>query len=274
MPSKLPKIKGVSVTMLTKVAQKLKHYTGKAIADYNMIQKGDRVLVCLSGGKDSFAMAKLLQLLQRRTKNKFILHVVMVDKGFLGEHGAAIRFWLEENGFEFTILKTNIFDVVKAKERKKDSYCILCSRLRRGHIYTFAKKHGYNKIALGHHRDDLITSLLMSIFYSGIISSMPPKLITNDKKLIVIRPLSYCQESDIIKYAAEQNFPLTSKGLCGAENQTRAKTQALIKELAKNNPKIPSNILNALNNVRPSQLMDKKLWDFKGLEKLLLPLGK
>lgn len=256
--------------MAAKVERKLLHYTGKGVSDYNMIQKGDRVLVCLSGGKDSFAMAKILQLLQSRTKNKFIIHVLVVDKGMPGWNEEAIRFWLEENKFEFTILKTNIFNIVKTKERAKDSYCVLCSRLRRGHIYTFARKYGYNKIALGHHRDDLITSLLMSIFYNGIISSMPPKLIAKDKKLIVIRPLVYCQEGDITKYAVEQKFPLTLKGICGAkENQTRKKTKALIEELAKMNPKIPSNMLRALSNVHPSQLMDRKLWDFKNLEKLL-----
>jgi tRNA 2-thiocytidine biosynthesis protein TtcA len=261
--------------MTSKIEQKLKHYTGKAIADYNMIQKGDRVLVCLSGGKDSFTLLKILRRLQLRTKNKFILHILTIDKGLPGWNEEAIRGWLTENKFEFTILKTNIFNIVKTKERPKDSYCILCSRLRRGYIYTFAKKHGYNKIALGHHRDDLITSLLMSIFYNGIISSMPPKLITNDKKLIVIRPLAYCQETDIAQYAKEQNFPLTAKGICGAkENQTRKKTEQLIANLAKINPKIPANMLYALNNIRPSQLMDQKLYDFKNLEKLLQPLGK
>jgi tRNA 2-thiocytidine biosynthesis protein TtcA len=259
--------------MTSKIEQKLKHYTGKAIADYNMIQKGDRVLVCLSGGKDSFTMLKILHRLQLRTKNKFILHVLTIDKGLPGWNEEAIRGWLTENKFEFTILKTNIFNIVKTKERPKDSYCILCSRLRRGHIYTFAKKYGYNKIALGHHRDDLITSLLMSIFYNGIISSMPPKLITNDKKLIVIRPLAYCQETDIAEYAKEQNFPLTPKGICGTkENQTRKKTKQLIINLAKTNPKIPANMLYALNNIRPTQLMDQQLYDFKNLEKLITPI--
>lgn len=255
---------------MSKTEQKLLHYTGKAISIYNMIQKNDQVLVCLSGGKDSFTLARILRLLQIRTKNKFDLHVLAVDKGLPGWNKDAIAAWLTENKFEFTILKTNIFDVVKTKERAKDSYCVLCSRLRRGYIYTFAKKHGYNKIALGHHRDDLITSLLMSIFYNGSISSMPPKLITNDKKLIVIRPLAYCQEKDIAKYALEQKFPITAKGICGAkENHTRQEVQQLINTLATTNPKIPANILHALGNVCVSQLMDPKLWDFKKLEKLL-----
>jgi tRNA 2-thiocytidine biosynthesis protein TtcA len=254
----------------TKTERKLLHYTGKAISIYNMIQKNDRVLVCLSGGKDSFTLAKILHLLKLRAKNKFALHLLAVDQGFVGWNKEPIEEWIKENKLEFTILKTNIFNILKAKENPKDSYCILCSRLRRGHIYTFAKKHGYNKIALGHHRDDLIASLLMSIFYNGMIGSMPPKLLTNDKKLIVIRPLAYCQEIDIAQYALEQKFPITPKGMCGVkENQTRKQTQQLIKNLAETNNKIPANILHALSNVRISQLMDQKLWDFKNLEKLL-----
>lgn len=254
-------------TSTTKVAQKLKHYTGKAIADYNMIQAGDRVLVCLSGGKDSFAMAKILQMLQLRSKINFTLHVLSVAKGLPGWNEQEITDWLTSNNFAYTILKTNIFAIVQAKERAKDSYCVLCSRLRRGHIYTFAKEHGYNKIALGHHRDDLVNSLLMSIFYNGIISSMPPKLLTQDKRLMVIRPMAYCQEQDIIKYAQEQAFPVTAKGICGAkENHTRQNIGQLVQELAKINPKIPANILSSLKHVRPSQLMDHQLWDFKHLE--------
>lgn len=256
--------------MSTKIERKLLHYTGKAISLYNMIQKNDRVLVCLSGGKDSFALVKILHLLQIRTKNKFGLHILAIDKGLPGWNKEQIKQWLEENNLGYTILTTNIFDVVKTKAREKDSFCILCSRLRRGHIYTFAKKHGYNKIALGHHRDDQITSLLMSIFYNGIMASMPPKLLTNDKKLIVIRPLTYCQEIDIAQYAIEQKFPITTRDICAIKkNNSRHTTQMLIKTLATTNPKIPANILQALSNVRLSQLMDLKLWDFKNLEKLL-----
>lgn len=256
--------------MSARAEKKILHYTGKAISVFNMIQSNDRVLVCLSGGKDSFTLVKILRLLQLRAKGKFELHVLAVEKGLPGWNREEIATWLEANKFEFTILKTDIFNIVKAKERLKDSYCVLCSRLRRGCIYSFAKKHGYNKIALGHHRDDLITSLLMSIFYNGSINSMPPKLLTDDKKLIVIRPLIYCQEKDIIEYASWQKFPVTPDGLCSAkENHTRIQTRQLIEALAKDNPKIQANILHALSNVRPSKLMDSKLWDFKDLEKSL-----
>lgn len=157
---------------------------------------------------------------------------------------------------------------MKSKIPEGNTYCSLCSRLRRGIIYTYAEENGYNKVALGHHRDDLIRTLLMSILYSGEIKSMPPKLLSDNKKHIVIRPLVYCQEADIIKYAKEQAFPIIPCNLCGSqENLARQRVKVLIDELAKENPKIPSNMLHALTSVKPSQLMDKKLWDFKNLEK-------
>jgi len=255
----------------SKSEKKLLHYTGKAISDFNMIQKGDRVLVCVSGGKDSYALANILRLLQIRTNGKFQLAALTINPALPNWDDSYIKNWLTDKAIPFEILQTNIFDIVKAKSSKDNSYCVLCSRLRRGHIYSYAKKNEFNKIALGHHRDDLISSLLMSILYNGNVCSMPPKLLTNDKSNIVIRPLCYCQEKDIYKYAVEQKFPFMQKNLCEAqENLTRKKVKKLIEELAKENPKIPSNILRALSNVRPSQLMDKKLWDFKALESLIL----
>ena len=251
--------------------KKLLHYAGKAIADYQMIKTGDRVLAGLSGGKDSFTMVKILNTLQIKSNRKFKLHVIVVDKKLPGWQSADITTWLKNHNIPFTVLETNIFNLVQAKKRRNSSLCILCSRLRRGHIYTFARNNNFNKIALGHHREDAITSLLMSIFYNGNISSMPPKLLTNDKKLLVIRPLIYCQEKDISLYAKMQNFPLSPKGLCGAEeNSMRKQTQDLIAELAKANQKIPSNILHALQKICPSQLMDQKMWDFRNLEKQCL----
>jgi tRNA 2-thiocytidine biosynthesis protein TtcA len=150
------------------------------------------------------------------------------------------------------------------------TYCSLCSRLRRGNIYRYAAENGFNKIALGHHRDDLIQSLLMSILYSGEIRSMPPKLLTDNKRHIVIRPLAYCQEQDIIAYAQAQNFPIIPCNLCGSqENMTRRKIRQLIQDLARDNPKVPSNILSALGNLQVSQLMDRALWNFRELESCL-----
>ncbi len=256
--------------MISRVEKKLLHYGGKAIATYNMIQADDRVLLCLSGGKDSFALIRIMQLLKTRAKINFTLHVLSLNKGWPGWNGEEIAAWLATNNLSFTILNTTIAQTVNLKQRPGCSPCALCSRLRRGHIYSFAKKHGYHKVALGHHRDDLIVTLLMSLCYGGTISSMPPKLLTTDKKLIVIRPLVFCQEKDIISYAEEQNFPLAPSDICPTKsNSSRVQISKLIQTLAQQNPKIPSNLLRALANVKASQLMDSKLWNFKELENLI-----
>ena len=248
--------------------KKLLHYTGKAIADFRLIETGDRVLVCLSGGKDSFTMTKILRLLQMRTNNKFELFVLTLDQAQPGWDDQHLRTWLENNKLSYEILRRDTYSIVKEKIPEGSTYCALCSRLRRGIIYTYAEKNGFNKIALGHHRDDLITTLLMSILYNGEIRSMPPKLLSDNEKNIVIRPLAYCQETDIIKYAKDNEFPIIPCNLCGSqENLVRKKVKTLIENLAKENPKIPSNILHALTSVKPSQLMDSHLWDFKNLKK-------
>lgn len=250
------------------VEKKLLHYTGKAIADFNMIQAGDRVMVCLSGGKDSFTMLCLLRHLQRRARGKFELFAFTLDQAQPGWDDKKLHAWLQEREIPYEILTRDTYSIVKDKIPEGNTYCSLCSRLRRGIIYTYAEANGFNKVALGHHRDDLIRTLLMSIFYSGEIKSMPPKLLSDNKKHIVIRPLAYCQENDIIEYAKEQAFPIIPCTLCGSqENLTRQKVKVLIDQLAKENPKVPSNMLHALTSVKSSQLMDKKLWNFKDLEK-------
>lgn len=251
----------------SKVEKKLLHYTGKAISDFNMIQTGDRVLVCLSGGKDSYTLLKILRLLQMRSNNKFTVFAFTLNQSQPGWDDSNLRLWLEDNKIPFEILQRDTFSIVVDKVPQGKTYCALCSRLRRGIIYRYAKEHGYKKIALGHHRDDLIESLLMSILYNGEVRSLPPKLLTEDKKHIVIRPLVYCQEQDIVEYAAEQNFPIIPCGLCSNQKKSmRANSKLLIKQLAAQNPKIPSNMLHATQRIRPSQLMDQDLWDFKHLE--------
>jgi tRNA 2-thiocytidine biosynthesis protein TtcA len=249
------------------IEKKLLHYTGKAIADFNMIQGGDRIMVCLSGGKDSFTMLRMLNHLRRRARNKFELFVFTLDQSQPGWDDTKLRAWLEATKIPFEILTRDTYSIVKDKIPEGNTYCSLCSRLRRGIIYTYAEANGFNKIALGHHRDDLIRTLLMSIFYSGEIKSMPPKLLSDNKKHVVIRPLVYCQEADIIKYAIQQGFPIIPCTLCGSQdNLARQRVKVLIDQLAKENPKIPSNMLHALTSVKLSQLMDKKLWNFKTLE--------
>ena len=256
---------------LSKIERKLLHYTEKACADYQMIKKGDRILVCLSGGKDSFTMLTILRHLQRKMNNHIYLLAFTLDQAQPGWDDGELRAWLAVRSIPFKILTRDTYSIVKEKIPEDKTYCSLCSRLRRGIIYRYAREYAFNKVALGHHRDDLIRTLLMSIFYSGTIKSMPPKLLTDDKKQIVIRPLTYCQENDIIQFAQEQQFPIIPCNLCGAQqNLKRVKMRQLIDELTKENAKVPSNILHALSSVKPSQLMDKTLWDFAGLEQAII----
>ncbi len=254
----------------TTLEKKLLHYTGKAIHDFNMIAKGDRVMVCLSGGKDSFTLLTLLNKLRKRSGFKFELSSFTLDQGQPGWNDQGLRNWLESNDIPHAIVNKDTYSIVKEKIPEGQTYCSLCSRLRRGIIYRYAEEHGHNKIALGHHRDDLIRTLLMSMFYNGDIRSMPPKLLSDNKKHIVIRPLCYVQENDIIAYANLQAYPIIPCNLCGSqENLMRKKVGKLIDELAATNPKVPSNLLHALQSIKPSQLMDQSLWNFRGLEKAL-----
>ncbi|HAT1660232.1 TPA: tRNA 2-thiocytidine(32) synthetase TtcA [Legionella pneumophila] len=249
------------------VEKKLLHYTGKAIADFNMIQRGDRVMVCLSGGKDSFTLLTILNQLRIRSGNKFEIFAFTLDQAQPGWNDACLRQWLTEKSIPHEILTRDTYSIVKEKIPEGKTYCSLCSRLRRGIIYKYAEENGFNKIALGHHRDDLIRTLMMSILYNGDIRSMPPKLLSDNKKHIVIRPMCYVQEKDIITFASEQAFPIIPCNLCGSqENLMRKKVASLIDQLAIENPKVPSNMLHALQSLKPSQLMDQNLWNFKNLE--------
>ncbi|MDF1796946.1 MAG: tRNA 2-thiocytidine(32) synthetase TtcA [Coxiellaceae bacterium] len=258
---------------MSKIEKKLMHYMTKAVADYNMIQSGDRVMACLSGGKDSYTMVKLLQQMRLHRHCDFELFVYTLDQTQPGWDDSAMRQWLDAQHVPYEIETRNTYKVVKEKIPEGKTYCSLCSRLRRGNIYRYAEDNGFNKVALGHHRDDMVQTLLMSILYSGQIRSMPPKLLTDSKKQIVIRPLAYCQENDIRAYAREQAFAIIPCNLCGSQqNLVRQKVKKLLAELTENNPKVPSNILHALQSVQPSQLMDKNLWDFMSLEDDLLML--
>lgn len=251
---------------LPKIEKKLMHYMGKAISDFKMIEKGDRVLVCLSGGKDSFTLLTLLNLARIKANYSFDIFVFMLDQSQPGWDATTVEQYLCANKLPYEILTKNTYKIVTEKIPENKTYCSLCSRLRRGIIYRYAEEKGFNKIALGHHRDDLIATLMMSILYSGEIRSMPPKLLSDNKKNIIIRPLSYCQEKDIQKYAELKKFPIIPCNLCGSQpNLKRATVARLIHKLAEENPKVPSNMLHAISHISPSQLMDKRWWDFDGL---------
>lgn len=255
----------------SKTEKKLQHYIEKANNDFGMIKTGDKVMVCLSGGKDSFTLLTILNTMRVQSNYKFDILSFTLDQAQPGWDDSKLKAWLANKKIPYEILTRDTYSIVKDKVPEGKTYCSLCSRLRRGIIYRYAEEHGYNKIALGHHRDDLIQSLLMSILYNGTVKSMPPKLLSDDKKHIVIRPLTYCQEADIEVFSKEQDFPIIPCNLCGTqENLMRQRIKKLIDDLAKENPKIPSNMLHAMQSIRPSQLMDKKLWDFKGLEQSLL----
>lgn len=251
--------------------KKLLHYIGKGIDDFKMIRRGDRVMVCLSGGKDSFTLLTILNLLRRRSNNLFELFAFTLDQAQPGWDDQALRQWLADRNIPHEILTRDTYSIVKEKIPEGQTYCSLCSRLRRGIIYRYAEEHGFNKIALGHHRDDMIRSLMMSIVYNGNICSMPPKLLSDNRKHIVIRPMCYVQERDIITYAEAQAFPIIPCNLCGSqENLARKRIARWIDQLAAENPKVPSNILHALQSIKPSQMMDQSLWNFRELEKELL----
>lgn len=258
----------ILLAKLDELEKKLLHYVGKAIADFNMIQNGDRLMVCLSGGKDSFTMLRILTLLQRRAKVQFTLFVFTLDQAQPGWDDSALKAWLHHYQISYEILTRDTYSIVKSKIPEGQTYCSLCSRLRRGIIYRYAEEKGFNKIALGHHRDDLIRTLLMSILYNGEIRSMPPKLLSDNKKNIIIRPLVYCQEKDIADFAKQMAFPIIPCNLCGSQqNLMRQRVKFLIDQLSAENEKIPSNMLHALQSIKPSQLMDQQFWDFKHLEK-------
>ncbi len=251
---------------LNRLEAKLMNYMKKAMHDYAMVPTGSRVMACLSGGKDSFTMVYLLNKLRIASNNKFELHAFTLDQQQPGWDDSALRQWLEDAKIPYTILSRDTYSIVTDKIPENKTYCSLCSRLRRGIIYRWARENGYQRIALGHHRDDLIETLLMSIFYNGQVKSMPPKLKTDDGNHIVVRPLALCQEADIAAFARHMHYPIIPCNLCGSQkNLTRQRIKGLIKHMSAENPKIPSNMLRALSNVKPSQLMDKDLWDFKAL---------
>lgn len=240
--------------------------TGKAIGDYNMIEDGDTVLVCMSGGKDSHAMLMILLALQERAPINFKLIAMNLDQKQPGFPADILPAYLEKLGVEYRIVEADTYSIVKEKIPEGKTTCSLCSRLRRGVIYRTAKELGANKIALGHHRDDIVETLFLNLFFGAKMKAMPPKLATNDKQNIVIRPLAYCSEKDIAAYARQMGFPIIPCDLCGSqENLQRQKVKEMLHAWELEQPGRVNNIFRAITNVEPSHLADTDLYDFKNL---------
>jgi len=240
--------------------------TGKAIGDYNMIEEGDTVLVCMSGGKDSHALLMILLALQERAPINFKLIAMNLDQKQPGFPADILPDYLKQLGVEYRIVEADTYSIVKEKIPEGKTTCSLCSRLRRGIIYRTAKELGANKIALGHHRDDIVETLFLNLFFGAKMKAMPPKLATNDRQNVVIRPLAYCSEKDIAAYARQMNFPIIPCDLCGSqENLQRQKVKDMLHGWELEQPGRINNIFRAITNVEPSHLADTSLYDFKNL---------
>ena len=251
-----------------KLKKRLRREVGRAIADYNMIEQGDRVMVCLSGGKDSFAMLDILRELQRRAPIDFELLAVNLDQKQPGFPENVLPDYLQSEGVPYRILEQDTYSLVTEMVPQGKTYCGWCSRFRRGIIYKFAKRNGYNKIALGHHRDDIIETLFLNLFHAGKLKAMPAKLLSDDGANIVIRPLAYCKEVDLIRYAELQAFPIIPCNLCGSQdNLQRQVIKEMLNGWQRQFPGRVETIFKSLADVAPSQLLDGGLFDFNNLEK-------
>lgn len=247
--------------MHSQLSEKIRGDVVRALSDYRLIEEGDRVMVGISGGKDSAVLLLLLDEIRRRAPFAFTLHPVMLDQKQPGFDEKAFCAWFAERGLPITVIGEDTYAIVKEKTEPGKAYCGLCSRLRRGILYNYAHAHGYNKIALGHHRDDLNVTMLLNLFYGGRIASMPPKLLSDDKRNTVIRPLCYVPEESIATLAAEIGFPIIPCNLCGSQDGLkRARLKKLVRELEEEIPNISASLLTAQKNVRPSQLADMTLW--------------
>ena len=246
-----------------KLAKRLRRRVGQAIADYGMIEQGDRVMVCLSGGKDSYTLLDMLLSLQRSAPVDFALTAVNLDQKQPGFPAEVLPDYLTRLGIDYRILEQDTYSVVQRVVPAGKTYCGLCSRLRRGALYEFAAREGYTKIALGHHRDDILETLFLNLFHGGRLAAMPPRLRSDDGRHTVIRPLAYCTERDIARYSALQGHPIIPCTLCGS--QETAQRQAIKRMLATWEREMPGRaevMMAALQNVRPSHLLDRSLHDF------------
>lgn len=253
---------------LNKLQKRLRRLTGQAISDFNMIEDGDKVMVCLSGGKDSYTMLEILRNLQASAPINFSIVAVNLDQKQPGFPEHILPAYLEEIGVDFHILERDTYSIVKEIVPEGKTTCGLCSRLRRGSLYGFAEEIGATKIALGHHRDDILETLFLNMFFGGKLKSMPPKLLSDDGKHVVIRPLAYCKEKDIEAFSLMKEYPIIPCNLCGSqENLQRQVVKDMLQQWEKEYPGRTDSMFTAMQNVVPSHMADTELFDFKGLKK-------
>ncbi|NUN06363.1 MAG: tRNA 2-thiocytidine(32) synthetase TtcA [Bdellovibrio sp.] len=248
------------------LAIKIRKQIAQALNDFNMIEEDDKIMVCVSGGKDSSVLLALLTEIQRRSERKFKIEAAILDQKQPGFVVEKFKTWVESLGVRLHIIERDTYSIVKEKVQG-GTYCSLCSRLRRAILYDFAHINGFTKLALGHHRDDIVHTALLNLFYAGMTSSMPPKLKSDDERNILLRPLCYVSERDIEELAAAWAFPVIPCNLCGSQDGLkRQRIKKMVRDLESEIPAIYPTIQNAMANVKPSHLMDQALWDFKNLK--------
>ncbi len=250
--------------------KRLKHSTGEAIVQYNMIEHGDRIMVCLSGGKDSYLMLEMLLALQKKAPVSFDLIAVNLDQKQPGFPQNVLPEYLQRLGVDYHIIEQDTYSIVKEKVPIGKTTCGLCSRLRRGILYSFAEKNGMTKIALGHHQDDIVETFFLNMFFNAQLKAMPPKLLSDNKKHVVIRPLALCKEKDIAAYAAIKKYPVIPCNLCGSQqNLQRQVVKGMIAQWERENPGRSEMIFRSLRNVKLSHLADNQCYDFENMTRQL-----
>ncbi|AJC49187.1 tRNA 2-thiocytidine(32) synthetase TtcA [Allofrancisella guangzhouensis] len=253
---------------LKKLEKQILRKTAQAINQYNMIEDGDKIMVCLSGGKDSYCLLEMLLLLQQKAPIKFDIIAVNLDQKQPNFPEDILPNYLKEKNIDFHIIERDTYSVVKRVIPEGKTTCGLCSRMRRGILYDFAQEHGVTKIALGHHRDDIIETFFLNLFYNGTIKAMPPKLLSDDKRNIVIRPLAFVTEEETTEYSKLKNFPIIPCNLCGSQdNLQRVFIKGMLNKWEQNNSERKNVIFKALSNISPSQMLDKELFDFFNISK-------
>ncbi|MBS1971889.1 MAG: tRNA 2-thiocytidine(32) synthetase TtcA [Bdellovibrionales bacterium] len=246
------------------LAVKIRKQIVQALNDFDMIADGDKIAVAVSGGKDSSILVALLNEIRKRSERKFTIEAMILDQKQPGFDATAFRAWIESLGIKLHILERDTYSIVKEKTPEGAVYCTLCAKFRRAILYDFAHDNSFTKMALGHHRDDLIETTLLNMFYIGQLGTMPPKLKSDDGRNIVVRPLAYVAEKDLTQLAKDWGFPIIPCNLCGSqETLKRKKMKKLVQDLEKDIPNIGSSIITALGNVNPSQLLDQELWNYK-----------